>query len=490
ETLQRRLMIKSRESEQEVTFALNSLNPVNQSDYHYAGFDIKIRLSDILQLQTSQKDIFDLYIQIEYHGEVKQRKLGFNEYNYKKDGVLTKTTLKYKGFYFKNYVTLTPRGNAKIETVALTKIAYFYLKYGQKIDRLLNRKKDVWLIGERPDTAQDTGYHFFKYCRETFPEKDIYYVINPDAKDIKNIEKLGNVIFSGSLKHFRIASIANAFITSHDADYILPIKGEELTNFTNGKRVFLQHGVLGRKNVEYHKKYYNYPFNLFCVSSEAEKKMVMRKMKYTDKNVKITGLSRFDKLLEPRREKNYILLIPTWREWLNDQDKFLQSEYFQRYRSLLKNENLLTFLDQNNLYLNFYPHYRMQPYIDEFKKLQSKHVNIIELGEKNVQDLLIESKLMITDYSSVSFDFNYMSKPIVFYHFDVDTFFKNGILRPIEETFLGDICKDEEQIVRSIQYYFANDFNERPEITEKKDLIFSRIDRSNCRRIFECITKL
>src|SRR5699024_12143472 len=106
-------------------------------------------------------------------------------------------------------------------------------------------------------------------------------------KDIKNIEKLGNVIFSGSLKHFRIASIANAFRTSHDADYILPIKGEELTNFTNGKRVFLQHGVLGRKNVEYHKKYYNYPFNLFCIISEAEKKMVMRKMKYTDKNVKI-----------------------------------------------------------------------------------------------------------------------------------------------------------------------------------------------------------
>ena len=46
-------------------------------------------------------------------------------------------------------------------------------------------------------------------------------------------------------------------------------------------------------------------------------------------------------------------------------------------------------------------------------------INYIELGDKTVQELLVEHDLLITDYSSVSFDFSYMKKPVIFYHFDV-----------------------------------------------------------------------
>jgi CDP-glycerol glycerophosphotransferase (TagB/SpsB family) len=132
----------------------------------------------------------------------------------------------------------------------------------------------------------------------------------------------------------------------------------------------------------------------------------------------------------------------------------------------------------------------MQQFIEHFEELESDRVSIIELGERNVQDLLIENKLMITDYSSVSFDFNYMSKPIIFYHFDSDTFFKNGILRPIEETFLGDICKTEEALIDSIEYYLINEFNEKQEVIDKKHLVFDQIDASNCERIFNEIISL
>ncbi|SUM33873.1 galactosamine-containing minor teichoic acid biosynthesis protein [Staphylococcus gallinarum] len=73
------------------------------------------------------------------------------------------------------------------------------------------------------------------------------------------------------------------------------------------------------------------------------------------------------------------------------------------------------------------------------------------MGERTVQSLLIEHDLLITDYSSVSFDFTYMNKPVIFYHFDVKRFFRKGILRPIHETFLGDIVNDEKSLVTLIK---------------------------------------
>lgn len=44
-------------------------------------------------------------------------------------------------------------------------------------------------------------------------------------------------------------------------------------------------------------------------------------------------------------------------------------------------------------------------------------INYIELGDKTVQELLIEHDLLITDYSSVSFDFSYMKKTCHFLSF-------------------------------------------------------------------------
>jgi len=195
-------------------------------------------------------------------------------------------------------------------------------------------------------------------------------------------------------------------------------------------------------------------------------------------------------LLERKSENRTVLLIPTWREWLNTDRKVEGSMYFKRYQSLLENPMLHQLLEEYDVNINFYPHYRMQPFIDEFKKLNTERVKVIELGERNVQDLLIENQLMITDYSSVSFDFNYMSKPVIFYHFDFASFFKNGILRPKEETFLGDICQTEDQVIHSIEYYLKNNFQERDGVKNKKRFIFSTIDRNNCKRIFREINNL
>src|SRR5699024_11924774 len=167
------------------------------------------------------------------------------------------------------------------------------------------------------------------------------------------------------------------------------------------------------------------------------------------KDVKVIGLSRFDNLLDQKSDNRTVLFIPTWREWLNTDRKFKGSMYFKRYQSLLENPMLHKLLEKYDVNINFYPHYRMQPFIDEFKKLKTNRVKVIELGERNVQDLLIENQLMITDYSSVSFDFNYISNPVIFYHFDSASFFKKRMLRRTAEPFLEDISLTEDRVIPS-----------------------------------------
>lgn len=492
----RRIVVRERVTEKEKTFPINEIFYEKDKSLDddeilkkHSHFQIGIPLHEIIDLIQDEKTILDLYVRISFRGYVYERKLGCETYKYYKDHALDTGLVKQNGFYYRHFLTFTPRGNIKIEITRYTKKNYNYIKYGQYIDWIKNINKDVWLIGERPDTAQDTGYHFFKYCRENYPEKEIYYVIDKNSKDLKNIEKLGNILFLGSEEHLKKAAIAKVFIGSHDLEYFLPTKPFELYSYKRGLKVFLQHGVLGRKNVEYYKKFYKYPFHLFCVSSELEKQMVMDKMGYSNKEVKITGLSRFDNLFHQPGNKRSILLIPTWREWINNKEVFLESEYFNRYKGLLTNKRLHSLLKKYDVQLNFYPHYRMQQFIEYFGDLRNKYINVVQLGEKPVQKLLLESSLMITDYSSVSFDFNYMSKPIIFYHFDQDRFFANGILRPIEETFLGDICKTEDEIVDAIEYYLKKDFKEKTEVAQKKYLIFDHIDQENCSRIYDEIIK-
>lgn len=49
--------------------------------------------------------------------------------------------------------------------------------------------------------------------------------------------------------------------------------------------------------------------------------------------------------------------------------------------------------------------------------------------EKSYRDAFAEGSMMITDYSSVAFEFAYLRKPIVYYQFDKKAFFEKHTYR-------------------------------------------------------------
>src|SRR5699024_11848821 len=109
--------------------------------------------------------------------------------------------------------------------------------------RLLNKRKNIWLIGERIDKAQDTGYHLFKYIRKNYPNFNAYYVIDKDSSELKNVEPLGNVLYYKSKEHIEKTIAATRIIGSHHPDYLYPLRSDTFKKKVKGGKVFLQHGI-------------------------------------------------------------------------------------------------------------------------------------------------------------------------------------------------------------------------------------------------------
>ncbi|WP_339283206.1 CDP-glycerol glycerophosphotransferase family protein [Oceanobacillus sp. FSL K6-3682] len=444
------------------------------------NFDIPISAKDLIKVKGKEKSILDFFITVkDVEGNtIRKDKIKYELADYRKDNFYESIKEKdTEGNMHYFLVTTTPFANLKIETFTIP----------NDVDMLSNTaEKDpaIWLIGERYNTAQDNGIALFRWLRKN-TSVDAYYVIEEDAEDYRMLEDKEHVLHFGSKEHFEIASRAKVLLGTHDLENLLPYKpAQGFFNYEDTIKVFLQHGVLGRKPVEYDRKNYELPFDLFIVSSDPEKyDVVMNKMGYNEEEVAVTGLARFDNLPKENNSRD-ILLMPTWRDWIHTDEQFLKSQYYNYYNNLINNERLQEILEEYNVNLNFYPHYRAQDFFAQDINGESSRTKFIRLGSKTVQQLLIDHALLITDFSSVSFDFTLMNKPVIYYHFDVNRFFKRGILRPVEETFLGKIARNEADLVDMIEESIENHFKN---FDIDVDSIIKYQDHHNCQRIYQAV---
>src|SRR5690606_34305850 len=123
--------------------------------------------------------------------------------------------------------------------------------------------------------------------------------------------------------------------------------------------------------------------DLFCVSSEREKTYIVKDFGYDPDEVVVTGLPRFDALfdtdvpVEPRQ----ILIIPTWRDWLQNEEGFIDSDYFQQWNDFLHDPALAQLVQENQLELIFCLRPNMQHLRSYFV---SAPVRIVAQGEVDV----------------------------------------------------------------------------------------------------------
>jgi CDP-glycerol glycerophosphotransferase (TagB/SpsB family) len=349
--------------------------------------------------------------------------------------------------------------------------------------------------------AQDNGYYFFRYCMEhkkqAEKQANFYYVIDKKSPDYDNVRKYGRrVVPFLSIRHMVYMQAAEVLISTDSKPhaYAWRQKGSILYEQVMAKKsVFLQHGVTGFKNVnKLYTKKADRGSDLFIATSQQEKAIIHQKLKYPNKDIAVTGFARWDVLKDKSGDTREILVMPTWRNWLDSisDEEFCESNYFKHYEELLESERLKELLEQKDLYLTFYLHPIMRNYIHVFQR-GSRRIRLIAFGEQPLNEIMMRSKLMITDYSSASWDMFYMKKPVIFYQFDAKDYLDiHGSYLDFEQELFGARAVQLDSLLDCITSAVDNDFKLDEQYHEKYERAFLYVDDHNSERILKAIQKM
>ena len=102
--------------------------------------------------------------------------------------------------------------------------------------------------------------------------------------------------------------------------------------------------------------------------------------------------------------------------------------------------------------------------------------------------------MLVTDYSSVAFDFSYLRKPVVYSQFDKEEFFEGQIFDEgyfsYDNDGMGAVCTDLESTVEEMIGIIENDCKLSEKYRDRADLFFAFNDRGNSERIYNEILEL
>jgi CDP-glycerol glycerophosphotransferase (TagB/SpsB family) len=107
----------------------------------------------------------------------------------------------------------------------------------------------------------------------------------------------------------------------------------------------------------------------------------------------------------------------------------------------------------------------------------------------SIQELLKTSALLITDYSSVCYDFAYMYKPVIYYQFDLEAFEKyqyaQGKHFSYTEDGFGEIFSTRDEVIDAVRDAYEHGFRMKSEYQKRVDEFFTYHDSDNRRRVYE-----
>lgn len=195
---------------------------------------------------------------------------------------------------------------------------------------------------------------------------------------------------------------------------------------------------------------------------------------YTDEDV--TKIKQ--KLGLENEKRKIILYAPTWR------DNQHTSNLGYTYKTEVDFEKMQKELGDNYIIL-FRAHYLVANSF-EFDKYSNFIYDVSKVDDIN--ELYVISDILITDYSSVFFDYANLKKPIVFYMYDLENYRDDirGFYFDISEL-PGNIVKTEDELIKEVEYIAEKfEYNEKYKDFNNK---YNYLDDGNAakRVIEECI---
>ena len=190
------------------------------------------------------------------------------------------------------------------------------------------------------------------------------------------------------------------------------VPGNEVPHFLRGVKTQVFHGLAGEKKGHFRIRHY---FDLYLSQGPYfTNKFMELSEKHKNFEVIETGWSKLDiygnnrdlynaekdALLEQYKAKNILLYAPTFSPSLTSAP-FLKSEFEQ----IASNKDNLILIKFHDL--------MQQELIDAYNELATKYENIVFVEDRNILKYLLISDLMISDTSSVVYEFLLLNKPVI-----------------------------------------------------------------------------
>lgn len=336
------------------------------------------------------------------------------------------------------------------------------------------------------------GLILFQYLQEQkIPAKYIIYKENPKTDELKNLKDViileHQSMFLTNLENEIVK--AKYVITSFGAGALVnPL----LTKLPFLEYIFIEHGVTYLKewvSNAYNPKNFN---RILCPTRKTLSLYLNNKVWPENKIIKC-GMLRWNNLGKTNTHTKDIFLFFTWRisflpEYKINPDKI---QYFNKINSLLNNKQLTALLKKNHITLTVGCHHAM---LNSGLKLKVNNPFIKLVEPDKISRCISRSDMLITDYSSLCFDFMFQDKPVIFYKFDAEDKLlcnidkQNMAYAQTKDKEFYNCLYEENEVIEKIKYYIESGFILEKQYKKINDSIF--FDRKDiCKTFYNLLTE-
>ena len=371
-----------------------------------------------------------------------------------------------------------------------------------------NRFDKCWLLVDRDFKADDNAEHLYRWIMRNRPTRNIFFALDKKSPDWPRLKKEGfRLINLKSLRYFFAWIHCAWLISSNRTTYITKEHcRRHYLDIVKHQFCFLQHGI----TMNYQSGLNKDRIDMLITAAHREygafASGTAYPYVYSDREIQLTGFPRHDELIRKAaavKKPKKILIMPTWRKNLLDNlipgtgqfpysSRFAQSSYFQQWQAVLKSETLLASAQKHGYTLQFFPHPYIRGQLDDF---DLSKVTVTPDTGGSLQDILADTALLITDYSSVNLEVALLRRPVLYFQFDRDTFltqdhaFTQGYFDYKHDGF-GDISLTVDDLCAKADALMQEGCAMHDKYRNRANAFFAFDDQDNCQRVYNALCKL
>nr|WP_315102158.1 CDP-glycerol glycerophosphotransferase family protein [uncultured Catonella sp.] len=370
--------------------------------------------------------------------------------------------------------------------------------YRKALPEMKNRR--IWVYYDKSYKAGDNGEYAIKYAAAQDDGIEKVYYIEKSSKDGERLIKEGyKVVEPGSDEGAFYALFAEVIFMTHIPPFLkLGFKKNKLIYFRdllNPKIIRMYHGYPITRSSSYAQMGSNAA--AVVVASNYERELYTNEDNcFKDEQIIPSGNPRYDDLIDD--SKNQVLIAPTWRPALVGKTapngkteynpKFKESSFYLLYNKVLTDEKLLTVARRKGYKIKLFFHPKFEAQTADFETTDVVEA-LSPTEDMDYVTIMKQSNLMVTDFSSVQYDFAYMRKPVVYYQ---DTLLPYWRITNFdyENIGFGEICRSADELIDILCDYIENDCKIKEEYKDRYESFFVQSDRQSAGRLYEAVRKL